>query len=190
MESKLSEIVVRVCHRCNVQYVKQDGCNKMTCRCGATQCYICREKDITYEHFCDCETRQIHGRCRKCLKNCRLFENAEELDEQRMKQIQHGIDKVVSQYETLPIIPPPPPIPAHGRRVEQKDGYYEILVDELCSKLALIESIDEIERDALTRLKNANRQELNQIRQRCQAFRVKADERVDEIKRILRTLET
>uniref|UniRef100_A0A914Y5R5 Uncharacterized protein n=1 Tax=Panagrolaimus superbus TaxID=310955 RepID=A0A914Y5R5_9BILA len=29
-ESKLSEIVVRVCHRCNVQYVKQDGCNKMT----------------------------------------------------------------------------------------------------------------------------------------------------------------
>uniref|UniRef100_A0A914QPS4 Uncharacterized protein n=2 Tax=Panagrolaimus davidi TaxID=227884 RepID=A0A914QPS4_9BILA len=162
----------------------------MTCRCGATQCYICRQKDITYEHFCDCETRQIHGRCRKCLKNCRLFENAEELDEQRMKQIQDGIDKVESQYETLPINPPPPPIPAHGRRVEKNEGYYEILVDELCSKLSLIESINEIERDALTRLKNANRQELNQIRQRCQAFRVKADERVDEIKRILRTLET
>uniref|UniRef100_A0A914Y199 RING-type domain-containing protein n=1 Tax=Panagrolaimus superbus TaxID=310955 RepID=A0A914Y199_9BILA len=30
LESKLSEIVVRICHRCNVQYVKQDGCNKMT----------------------------------------------------------------------------------------------------------------------------------------------------------------
>jgi TRIAD3 protein (E3 ubiquitin-protein ligase RNF216) len=185
MESKLSEIVVRVCHRCNVQYVKQDGCNKMTCRCSATQCYICREKDIHYEHFCDCETRQIHGKCPKCSKTCRLFENAEELDEQRMKQIQQGIEQVESHYEMIPIAPP-----AHGRMNEKNEGYYEILVDELCSKLALIESINDIEKDALTRLKDANRQELNQIRLRCQTFRAKADERVDEIKRILRSLET
>uniref|UniRef100_A0A914YPH4 Uncharacterized protein n=1 Tax=Panagrolaimus superbus TaxID=310955 RepID=A0A914YPH4_9BILA len=100
-----------------------------------------------------------------------------------MKEIQHGIEEVETHYATIPI-----PIPGQ-RMEEQKEGYYEILVDELCSKLALIETIDEIEREALARLKHANRQELNQIQLRCQAFRSKADERVDEIKRILKSLE-
>uniref|UniRef100_A0A914D0G7 RING-type domain-containing protein n=1 Tax=Acrobeloides nanus TaxID=290746 RepID=A0A914D0G7_9BILA len=50
--NQLSDIIVHRCHRCYIQFVKSDGCNKMTCRCGATQCYLCRASDIGYEHFC------------------------------------------------------------------------------------------------------------------------------------------
>ena len=103
-----------------------------------------------------------------------------------MRQIRQGIDAVESHYEAIPIIH----APNNNNFDQQKEGYYEILVDELCSKLALVESIDEIEKDAMRKLKDANRQELVVIQQRCLNFRLKAEERVDEIKRILRSLET
>lgn len=33
--------------------MKTDGCNKMTCRCGNTQCYICSRNVVGYDHFSD-----------------------------------------------------------------------------------------------------------------------------------------
>ena len=51
-EKQLNEALIRKCPRCAVQFVKETGCNKMTCRCGMTQCYLCRESGIGYDHFC------------------------------------------------------------------------------------------------------------------------------------------
>lgn len=36
-EIKLSEAIIRRCHRCSLPFVKIEGCNRMQCRCGATQ---------------------------------------------------------------------------------------------------------------------------------------------------------
>jgi hypothetical protein len=66
-EIKLSEAIIRRCHRCSLPFVKIEGCNRMQCRCGATQvqfllvldkqerffqCYLCRAVNINYPHFC------------------------------------------------------------------------------------------------------------------------------------------
>ncbi|KAK0046834.1 E3 ubiquitin-protein ligase RNF216 [Biomphalaria pfeifferi] len=51
IENQISEAVMRKCHRCGKKFIKEAGCNKMTCICGATSCYACKAKDIDYDHF-------------------------------------------------------------------------------------------------------------------------------------------
>ncbi|WAR19597.1 RN216-like protein [Mya arenaria] len=53
IEMKVSESMLRVCPKCHKRFYKLDGCNKMTCQCGTTMCYVCREPHIDYEHFSD-----------------------------------------------------------------------------------------------------------------------------------------
>uniref|UniRef100_A0A914PAX9 RING-type domain-containing protein n=1 Tax=Panagrolaimus davidi TaxID=227884 RepID=A0A914PAX9_9BILA len=92
LEPKLSEAVIRRCHKCRIAFVKLEGCNKMTCRCGGMQCYVCQQKDINYEHFCQCgDTQQQHGQCQHCHKNCRLWENSDELDQLKINQLRQEL---------------------------------------------------------------------------------------------------
>lgn len=58
IEAKLSEAMLRTCHTCNKRFMKETGCNKMTCVCGASMCYVCREPDIDYDHFNG--NKQVH----------------------------------------------------------------------------------------------------------------------------------
>ncbi|CAL1539723.1 unnamed protein product [Lymnaea stagnalis] len=51
IENRISEAVMRKCHKCGKRFVKETGCNKMTCVCGANSCYACRAEDIDYNHF-------------------------------------------------------------------------------------------------------------------------------------------
>jgi len=54
IEEAMTEALVRVCNtaNCGTRFVKLDGCNKMTChKCGAFQCYICKQTITGYEHF-------------------------------------------------------------------------------------------------------------------------------------------
>ena len=43
--------MMRECYSCKKKFVKIDGCNKMTCQCGAKMCYLCRKPVRGYEHF-------------------------------------------------------------------------------------------------------------------------------------------
>ncbi len=56
-EEQMTEKKIRKCHACKAAFTKLDGCNKMTCRCGAKMCYICRQPhvgkhDVTRENEC------------------------------------------------------------------------------------------------------------------------------------------
>ena len=55
IENKMSEALMRKCWKCNKPFVKLDGCNKMTCQCGAQMCYIFRQPVEDYDHFYDNE---------------------------------------------------------------------------------------------------------------------------------------
>ncbi|KAL2196770.1 hypothetical protein P885DRAFT_60783 [Corynascus similis CBS 632.67] len=86
VEQAMSMAVKRVCPRCNMSFVKNSGCNKLTCPCGYQMCYVCR-KDISgvgegaengYQHFC--QHFRPHGDARKCTEctRCNLWESENE----------------------------------------------------------------------------------------------------------------
>ncbi|KXJ92483.1 hypothetical protein Micbo1qcDRAFT_162786 [Microdochium bolleyi] len=78
VEQAMAMAVKRVCPRCNTSFVKNGGCNKLTCPCGYKMCYVCR-KDIGgstegYQHFCQHFRPEGDGReCLEC-KRCNLWE--------------------------------------------------------------------------------------------------------------------
>lgn len=78
VELAMSMAIKRVCPRCNTSFVKNAGCNKLTCPCGYKMCYVCR-KDIGlstegYQHFCQHFRPEGDGRqCKECNR-CNLWE--------------------------------------------------------------------------------------------------------------------
>lgn len=73
IEEAMSAALIRKCNKCSTPFVKEDGCNKMTCMaagCKNVQCYIC-SLSCTYDHFDD---KQRGGKA----GNCPLFESVEE----------------------------------------------------------------------------------------------------------------
>lgn len=51
IENKMSEALLRKCYKCGKRFIKSDGCNKITCSCGALQCYVCGQPVEDYKHF-------------------------------------------------------------------------------------------------------------------------------------------
>lgn len=64
IENKMAEAMIRSCYNCNRPYIKQDGCNKITCcNCGALMCYICRLPVKDYNHFYGQGSEPVSGKC-------------------------------------------------------------------------------------------------------------------------------
>ncbi|KAF9888876.1 hypothetical protein FE257_008246 [Aspergillus nanangensis] len=43
VEAARTAALKRTCPRCSLSFVKSDGCNKLTCICGYSMCYLCRK---------------------------------------------------------------------------------------------------------------------------------------------------
>uniref|UniRef100_A0A7S4K5P5 RING-type domain-containing protein n=1 Tax=Paramoeba aestuarina TaxID=180227 RepID=A0A7S4K5P5_9EUKA len=73
IEEQMSQVAVRICPECGAQFQKDGGCNKMTCVCGYSMCYICRKnlQKEGYSHYCN-HFRPDGGKCTQCNK-CELF---------------------------------------------------------------------------------------------------------------------
>lgn len=77
VEQAMSMAIKRVCPRCNTSFVKNAGCNKLTCPCGYKMCYVCRAdlSDEGYRHFCDHFRPDGDPRpCKECDR-CNLWES-------------------------------------------------------------------------------------------------------------------
>ncbi|KNE64091.1 hypothetical protein AMAG_09153 [Allomyces macrogynus ATCC 38327] len=70
IEEKLTEALIRECPMCRTKITKENGCNKMTCRCGALFCYCCRALIKDYTHFAE----DNRGR-RNTSSKCPLFDD-------------------------------------------------------------------------------------------------------------------
>ncbi|MCJ1227438.1 hypothetical protein MMC12_004093 [Toensbergia leucococca] len=88
IEAARTAALKRTCPRCSLGFIKDSGCNKLTCVCGYMMCYICRqglgrkvgggagEDGEGYRHFCQ-HFRPAGGRCAECNK-CDLYRGEDE----------------------------------------------------------------------------------------------------------------
>ncbi|XP_071797787.1 uncharacterized protein [Asterias amurensis] len=85
-EERMSQAQIRTCNRCKTGIMKDQGCNKMTCRCGSKMCYICRQPNIDYSHFC-AHVRNPGEGCTKCVK-CSLWTDPVEDDKRAVEELE------------------------------------------------------------------------------------------------------
>ncbi|KAF4967919.1 hypothetical protein FSARC_4612 [Fusarium sarcochroum] len=90
VEEAMSKALIRNCNKCGTPFIKESGCNKMTCTrkgCRNVQCYVC-SKSCDYQHFND-----VHRGGKK--GNCPLFESVEERHENEVKEAEKAAKKKV-----------------------------------------------------------------------------------------------
>ncbi|KAF2189577.1 hypothetical protein K469DRAFT_562812 [Zopfia rhizophila CBS 207.26] len=77
LEEAMSKALIRFCNKCKHPFIKEYGCNKMTCtNCRNTQCYICSKDVSGYDHFSD----NSHP------NRCPLHDNVEARHEEEVKK--------------------------------------------------------------------------------------------------------
>ncbi|KAF2098569.1 hypothetical protein NA57DRAFT_16145, partial [Rhizodiscina lignyota] len=79
VEAATTDAIKRTCPVCSLSFVKAAGCNKLTCVCGYTMCYVCRQEigKESYTHFCQ-HFRQRPGEpCHEC-ERCDLYKVEDE----------------------------------------------------------------------------------------------------------------
>ncbi|XP_028670234.1 E3 ubiquitin-protein ligase RNF216 [Erpetoichthys calabaricus] len=112
-EEKMTAARVRKCHSCGTSLVKSEGCNRMSCRCGAHMCYICRAPISGYNHFCQ-HARTPGAPCRICSK-CSLWSDPTQDDERIIHELQQEAEeelkKKLPDQNVKRVGPPPEEIP-------------------------------------------------------------------------------
>mmetsp|Transcript_14906 Transcript_14906/g.22963 ORF Transcript_14906/g.22963 Transcript_14906/m.22963 type:complete len:674 (+) Transcript_14906:61-2082(+) len=118
VEEAMTQALVRTCPRpfCRKKFLKTDGCNKMTCACGAFVCYVCRQeipKNVAYAHFC----QTPHCNHKSCGK-CALYADLEKEDEKRVKEAaKKAAKKQKTDVDVESLLKNPnPPAAARGGR--------------------------------------------------------------------------
>ncbi|XP_042560359.1 E3 ubiquitin-protein ligase RNF216 [Clupea harengus] len=116
-EEKMTAARIRKCHKCGTGLVKAEGCNRMSCRCGAFMCYLCRQPINGYNHFCQ-HARSPGAPCRNC-KKCSLWSDPTEDDERIIQEIQKTGEAELNKNSDSAgkrVGPPPEPIAAKRPR--------------------------------------------------------------------------
>ena len=82
IEAARTAALKRTCPHCGLGFIKDSGCNKLTCVCGYAMCYTCRQglgrgcDGEGYRHFCQ-HFRPAGGVCSECNK-CDLYMNEDD----------------------------------------------------------------------------------------------------------------
>lgn len=123
LEEAASDALLRQCRHCKARFYKEEGCNKMVCRCGAIMCWLCRQdldRKQPYLHFCQtphCE----HKRCGKCVlwPKDDVANNAATVRtaiEQAKRDVAAAHPELAATIDKLaPAAPAPPPRAGHRK---------------------------------------------------------------------------
>lgn len=88
VEEAMSAALIRRCNVCGQSFVKDGGCNQMTCSCGNSQCFVCSQNVDGHDHF-----EQSDG-------ECPLFDNSEERQRREVATAQENTVRQRLQFDT------------------------------------------------------------------------------------------
>ncbi|KAK2004359.1 hypothetical protein LX36DRAFT_623317 [Colletotrichum falcatum] len=122
IEEAMSAALIRKCNKCGTPFIKEMGCNKMTCtaaNCRNIQCYVC-SKSCDYNHFDDESRGGKSG-------NCPLFDNvdvrhnsevkaAEEKARQKLLENNRDVDQDLLKFDLPEDKPREPRKPIRNHR--------------------------------------------------------------------------
>ncbi|KAJ3539123.1 hypothetical protein NMY22_g4877 [Coprinellus aureogranulatus] len=97
VEEAMSKALVRNCPKCSKGFVKEGGCNKMTCpSCGTVSCYLCRQIIKNgYQHFSESTPAKAGSSSKKI--RCTIHD-AIPLDQLHAQEVQRAEDAAKSQH--------------------------------------------------------------------------------------------
>ncbi|GAB7338833.1 hypothetical protein MBLNU457_5526t1 [Dothideomycetes sp. NU457] len=92
IEEAMTAALVRTCNKCQNKFVKELGCNKMTCKCRNTQCYVCG-KTVDYEHF----DQNPHSHRAKDSTKCPLYDDLEKRHREEVEKAEKEAREAVQK---------------------------------------------------------------------------------------------
>ena len=89
VEEAMTNALIHFCNKCRKGFLKESGCNKMTCPCGNFQCYVCRQNITSgYNHFGP--------------GKCQLYEDTAEKQKRRVADAQgKAVNNVLQQRDDV-----------------------------------------------------------------------------------------
>ncbi|KAF7363529.1 hypothetical protein MSAN_01009400 [Mycena sanguinolenta] len=119
IEEAMTRALMRNCPKCQKSFIKESGCNKMTCpNCFSLSCYVCRQLITGYDHFNQQPGQPAVVGTSKAGGKCALWESVEERHALEVKEAQK---KALADFKRdnpdivddehlkveLPVAPPP-----------------------------------------------------------------------------------
>ncbi|KAG1852496.1 hypothetical protein F4604DRAFT_1805515 [Suillus subluteus] len=116
VEEAMTRALMRNCPKCQKAFIKEHGCNKMTCpNCRTVSCYICREVINGYEHFGNSPNGRVDKN--KCLlwdpveqRHATEVQEAAKKAMEELKRDRPDVDESNIKID-LPIAGPAQPVP-------------------------------------------------------------------------------
>ncbi|GLB44121.1 putative in Between Ring fingers [Lyophyllum shimeji] len=116
IEEAMTQALKRDCPKCSKPFIKESGCNKMTCpHCSTLSCYVCRNIITGYDHF---DQSQPGSGSSKNAGKCLLWEPVEQ---RHADEVKAAAERALAEYKRdnpdveekdikidLPVAPPPP----------------------------------------------------------------------------------
>ncbi|QRV85512.1 TRIAD3 [Ceratobasidium sp. AG-Ba] len=121
VEEAMTKALMRNCPKCDQNFIKEAGCNKMTCpKCRSLSCYVCRKVIKGYDHF-DQTPQGAPQRAAGSSSKCPLWDSVEtrhadevkraaEAAQEEYRRLHPEIEQEDIAVE-LPVAPPPPAAP-------------------------------------------------------------------------------
>ncbi|KAK0097887.1 hypothetical protein PV326_012973 [Microctonus aethiopoides] len=108
IEEKMTQALARTCYKCKRSFFKEEGCNKITCPCGAIMCYLCDKPIKDYSHFAGQGSNE-KNKCPLWTDNQRV--NAETVrkvaEVARSELLREDPTLIINTDKLAPDLPPP-----------------------------------------------------------------------------------